>query len=363
MKINLTQSEIKKVRQLFQINQINIDLGELYSTFILEHSKKFHPNPKKTEVADISNDLISYFLRSLDINPRDPEFKEIRKTWQMNDIKELDRKEFLNNPYYQNIKPTNDKQKNSELFIEYYKPYQAFVYQDTTLIKDNLFSEKTHLGYFKDSFPYLALSTNKVNWMVITPHEIKTMQPAVNQAKGKLLVFGLGLGYFPYMASLKMEVESITIIENNEEIISLFQKNILPQFEQKDKIRIICSDAFDYLEKSNETFDYIFVDLYRAPEDGFPIYKQIKQFEKKYPSATFYYWIETSILCYLRRIILLIIEEVLEGSTDKNYIQADNDYDRLFNEIYFKLKKETFDSYDDLICFLDLKHLSKWIID
>ena len=78
-------------------------------------------------------------------------------------------------------------------------------------IKDN-FIEVSKIGYFNKSFKYLVVNKNDVTWMSTDPNEINTMKDAINNAKGNVLVFGLGLGYYAYMISLKKEVKKITII-------------------------------------------------------------------------------------------------------------------------------------------------------
>lgn len=47
------------------------------------------------------------------------------------------------------------------------------------------------------------------------------------------------------MASLKADVESITIVEREQSVIDLFTSFILPQFKTKDKITVIKDDAND----------------------------------------------------------------------------------------------------------------------
>ena len=82
--------------------------------------------------------------------------------------------------------------------------------------------------------------------MLITPNEINTMQPVIDNVSGNVVTFGLGLGYFAYMCSIKNNVNGITIVEKDKNVIELFEKYILPQFEYKDKIKIVNSDAFDF---------------------------------------------------------------------------------------------------------------------
>lgn len=138
-------------------------------------------------------------------------------------------------------------------------------------------------------------------WMSITPNEIETMKEAVERGFGKVLTFGLGLGYYAYMASQKNNVESITIIENNQDVIELFKSHVLPQFPNAHKIKIIKADAFEYVEKhmTNGKYDFVFADLWHDVSDGIEMYLKMKEYEKQNPDTVFTYWIEKSILCYL----------------------------------------------------------------
>ena len=68
-------------------------------------------------------------------------------------------------------------------------------------------------------------------------------------AFGNVLTFGLGLGYYAYMVSEKESVESVTIVEMNEDVIQLFKKYVLPQFKNAEKIKIIKADAFEYAQQ------------------------------------------------------------------------------------------------------------------
>ena len=63
--------------------------------------------------------------------------------------------------------------------------------------------------------------------MTLTPVDLDTSVDAIRAAFGRVVTFGLGLGYYAYMVSEKAEVESITVVEKSEEIIKLFKKHIL----------------------------------------------------------------------------------------------------------------------------------------
>ena len=150
--------------------------------------------------------------------------------------------------------------------------------------------------------------------MAIKPNEIETMKHHIQKMRGRVAVFGLGIGYFAYMVSEKSDVEEIVIIERDENVIKLFNEYILPQFSNKDKIKIVKADAFDYAENKmpDEQFDKAFVDLWHDTSDGVDLYMKIKKLECKSPKTEFCYWIEKSILSSIRWRIFEAIENQVE---------------------------------------------------
>ena len=95
--------------------------------------------------------------------------------------------------------------------------------------------------------------------MLDAPSEANTIDSYAKKATGAVLTYGLGIGYFIYMAMLNPNVESITVIENSMEVIQMFESYLLPQFP-KLPLTIIHGDAFNYHnEKYLDNFDYVFV--------------------------------------------------------------------------------------------------------
>jgi hypothetical protein len=188
---------------------------------------------------------------------------------------------------------------HSELKYDKYKPFEGFVCNDIIETKEG--RQIPQIGFFESEFKFPAILENDRIWMTITPNEIETMKEAVDQAFGNVLTFGLGLGYYPYMISEKENVESITIVEINEDVIQLFTQYVLPQFKHAEKIKIIKTDAFEYAQKhlSNGQFDFVFTDLWHDVSDGIDMYLKMKKYERLSPKTIFMYWIEKSILCYL----------------------------------------------------------------
>ncbi len=212
-------------------------------------------------------------------------------------IHKLEVKDYIRNPYYENIPFNNKKIDSWQIKKGKYKPYELFVFDDFKYENDLVIPQ---VGYFSEPFYYLAVYDNNRLWMSITPNEINTMKEPINKAKGSVLTFGLGLGYFAYMCSLKDDVKSVTIIEKDERVIKLFKEYILPYFANIEKINIIKEDAYVYLSKMNDDmYDYVFVDIYHDAGDGKEVYLKMNQYRNRFKKTIFEYWIYNTIKHYL----------------------------------------------------------------
>lgn len=80
-------------------------------------------------------------------------------------------------------------------------PMELFVRDDFLPLDDGTCLPQ--LGWFDTSFRFPAVKENNLVWMTITPNEINTIQPCVRQSHGKVLTFGLGLGYYAFHCLLK----------------------------------------------------------------------------------------------------------------------------------------------------------------
>ncbi len=214
-------------------------------------------------------------------------------------VKQCKVADYAENPYYKNIRIPDSTIGAWNFTHTSYKPYEAFVRDDVVLLSD--FREVPQIGFFDTDFSFPAVHEKGREWMAIKPSEIETMKNAIATVSGKVVVFGLGLGYFPYMISLKNTVESIVIVERDTNVIQLCQEFIIPQFPEKGKITIVQSDAFDYLDTMGKyDFDYAFVDLWHDVSDGLPLYMRTKKYESKFPQTHFLYWVEKFLLSAVR---------------------------------------------------------------
>ena len=211
-------------------------------------------------------------------------------------VRVLDTKRYTENPYYKNVAPEAKKLGACEIKWEYYPPYRAAICDDM-IIRDD-FSEVAPLGFFTEGFHFPAVLEDGNEWMTLTPVDLDTCDEAIEAAHGRVVTFGLGLGYYAYMVSEKNDVESVTVVEKNAHVIDLFVSQMLPKFKNKDKVRIVRADAFEYAEEvmPGEKFDYAFVDTWRDASDGLPMWERMKALEPLSPTTEFSYWIERFII-------------------------------------------------------------------
>lgn len=365
MKINFSKEDEKKYLKLIDTKEINIAVASMfleYNTHIqIVDEKKIKKS--KNEIKTYLDTFLDFFY----IDRKSKENKEIINKSISPSIAKIDSSIFKNDPYYKTIKINSIQDENYFLGNIKYYTYQSFAYDDAKVLDNDYYREISKIGYLDHEFPFPAIMKDNVIWMSITPNEILTMQQSIENSYGKVITFGLGLGYYPFMCALKDNVESITIVEFDKNIINLFEKHLLPLFPNKEKIKIVHADAFEFLKENNinELYDFAFIDIWHGGEDGLPLYIHFKRFEEN-KHCKIEYWVEDSIICIARRCVLVVIEEILNGANDKNFKIKENDIDEVINDLYFHLKNYEINSYDELHNLLSkesliniLKQLSK----
>lgn len=324
--------------ELIDKHELNLSISDLLGNIISNRnitsekeitllSEKFKSDKHIVFLSKISDYL------DIDMSIEDNE--EIFNKYIANSIHHLNTDKYLNNPYLKVVKLDKPiKFKDYELKMDRFSPYELFAYQD---MKNEDYIEINSLGYFSYPYSFITLNYQGVTWMNITPNEIETMEKAIREIKGDVIVFGLGLGYLPFMISNKSDVHHIKIIENDINIIKLFKDNLLDYFTNKSKIEIIQDDASNYLNKDLK-YDYAFVDLWHSPIDGLEWFIKFKKSEKYSKSTTYLYWLESSFYLYLRRLMMTLIEETIENQ-HVDYSKESNYEDHIIN-IYHKKTKD-----------------------
>lgn len=203
---------------------------------------------------------------------------------------------FENNEYIKTVCFSDIKEGNLLFTHCSYERGEIFQY-DMPDFSQNTVVPK--LGFFSRKVSFPTVYEGKMPWMSVCPSEISTIDPFINKAFGRVLVLGLGLGYYPFRISALTNVSEITVVEINPVIINLFNKHIFNQFPHKNKIKIVQADALEYLDKLNGgEFDYCFADIWEGALDGAPLYTKIRAHEKRL-KIPFDYWIQDQIEAFI----------------------------------------------------------------
>lgn len=240
------------------------------------------------------------------------EFRKLIKSPNphQNEIVSLSKEEIMDNPYLKNIQIPNVSINNIHLANRrIIKP--GIVTCDDEAKRD-LSSMRQINSYFVCNkalrFPALVEGESNTCWMSVEPYEINSFKKIIEQATGDVLLIGCGLGYAAYMISLKEDVTSVTVVDNNQDVLDIFSTYILPQFENKDKIHTLKSDDLLYLSNCDLTnYNYINVDIWYDTIDMIYTYFRCLVIEKANPAVKFSYWLEEELKNEIQQSILSAI--------------------------------------------------------
>ena len=327
--MNLIDKE--KAKRLDETLKLNYRVTRLYATYL----ERFPDIITKemidslTEGTDLSvrDALIAILSELFGIDyDRSPEDRRIYRDYLCRSVRILDAEKYRNDPYYKTVKISDIKDGAWEFKNEKYPAFRGVICDDM-IVDEDLF-EVAPLGFFTEDFEFPAVLENGNEWMTLTPVDLDTCQEAIKLAEGKVVTFGLGLGYYAFMCAQKPEVSSVTVIEKSPDVIRLFKEHLLPQFPNGEKIRVIECDAFEYAEHlmPKEEYDLAFVDTWRDASDGAPMLKKMRCLEHLSPSTKFTYWIEEFLKSQLRA---QKYSEVFD-KIDANAPDAPQSYDELY---------------------------------
>lgn len=88
----------------------------------------------------------------------------------------------------------------------------------------------------------------------------------VKKLKANVLILGLGFGFAVLEACKKKYVKTVTVVENNPEIVALFYMMNGKRFPGYQKLEIILADAIK-IDLSDRNLDHVFIDLFDISTD------------------------------------------------------------------------------------------------
>lgn len=95
---------------------------------------------------------------------------------------------------------------------------------------------------------------NNTTWMGYTPMEAITQRSGVKAAKGRVVVGGLGLGWFLNAVCAKPAVSEVVLVERDVKLVEWLRPILevkYPAIGKKCK-QWVCSDIYDYMESDTQ---------------------------------------------------------------------------------------------------------------
>ena len=326
----MTAKDKTRLDELFKVLDKNLRIAEIYAAYLSSVPELITKDMMDAmlEDGDIeAKDAIIAILSSacgLDYDRSRAE-RDLIRDYITPSVTLLNKEKYTSDPYFRNILLDSITSGRWEVRHETYPAYRAVVCGDVSVLPD--MREVYPIGFFAEEFTFPAILEDGNEWMTLLPVDTDTVVNEIRDAHGRVVTFGLGLGYYAYMVSEKEDVTEVTVIEKSAEVIKLFSEHILPKFPNRDKIRIICADAFEYAagDMIGEEFDYAFVDTWRDASDGAPMYLRMKRLEHLHKKTVFSYWIEGFIISRIRAYRYSVLRELLDTGADiapKSYDEA-----------------------------------------
>lgn len=157
---------------------------------------------------------------------------------------------------------------------------------------------------------YSMLKVDGQLMMTDTPHEIRTNLDLIENARGDVLIAGLGLGMVLVPLLLNRRVRSVTVIEKSKGVIKLVKPRIEKWREHQGLIgskpaplTIVNSDIFEW-EPGSSKWDTIYFDIWPTIgqgnlEGGNKLKRKFKKNLRK--NGWMAVWVEKEIRAYARQ--------------------------------------------------------------
>ena len=161
--------------------------------------------------------------------------------------------------------------------------------------------------------PAIFLSQDGEPWMMDAPSEAATNDVPARNVHGRVLTFGLGIGYFVYMAMQNPAVTAVTVVEKSADVIAMFNRFLKPQFPDRIPLNLIEADAFAQWQPDVlAAYDYVYADIWRSSEDGLEIITRLLE-QSCPPKEKADFWIESSCMETMWALVYLYLDGLVSG--------------------------------------------------
>jgi hypothetical protein len=127
-------------------------------------------------------------------------------------------------------------------------------------------------------------------WMSLSPREVESQELGIRHAFGHTVVMGLGMGWVAINIALNSNVDRVSVIEHDPEVIDLFGKSgALDGLSRAvaDRMEFIEDDALQW--RPDGAVDFLYADIWpelRMPET----LDEVRRMQENVKAKQVYYW-------------------------------------------------------------------------
>lgn len=127
-------------------------------------------------------------------------------------------------------------------------------------------------------------------WMSMTPAELESQEIGIRAARGHTVVCGLGMGWLAANVAVRPEVERVTVIEREPDVVALIEEagvfDELPD-DARRKLSIVQDDALSW--RPDGPVDSLQADIWtRLLEDG--KLADVRRMQDNIAAGSIYFW-------------------------------------------------------------------------
>lgn len=179
----------------------------------------------------------------------------------------------------------------TDLFLPTYPVQRYGDWEFTTIICGG---DRGYWGdlYFMRSLPILMGPSERgeASWMSMAAVELQSQEIGIRAAHGNVVVLGLGMGWAAANMALRDEVERVTVVDINTDVINLMRQarvfEQLPEPAQK-KLSVVQGDALTW--RPDQPVDTLLADIWLSlVEPG--KFDQARQMQENIQAGQVYVW-------------------------------------------------------------------------
>ncbi|MCK5146169.1 hypothetical protein KAR48_05400 [bacterium] len=158
-------------------------------------------------------------------------------------------------------------------------------------------------GYFTGTWmvkdmPVLMRKCDKgwSTWMSLSPHEMESQELGFKYAFGHTVVMGLGMGWVAINAALNPNVQKVTVVELDPDVISLFNQSGAAQrlsVEIISKVNIVQGDALRW--RPEDKVDFLYADIWLRLNEP-QVMEDMRSMQNNVQADAAYFWGQELVL-------------------------------------------------------------------